>query len=192
MKKTIFGFVALAIAFTFGTMVSCSEKVEEEQPMQVAAVNDSIEAGVIADGDTLFIEGTVAGFCHCNGMILDGANFGCRMEGEFDSTLVGTAVRVRGVFHEEQMDSTFFMNKLAEIQAADTVKAEAAEAVEVAEEPAKEGCCEKGEEKCCGMDTTKLIEKINECRTNGKGYISKFYIEVVTCEPVVAEETPAE
>ena len=213
MKKRIFGFMALAIAFTFGTMMSCSEKVEEEAAMQVATVNDSIEALV---GDTILVEGTVEHICQCTGtkMMFAGAEFKCVWDSVFDQALMGQVVRVKGIVCEKQTTADDINAMIAELQAK-----RQADSIAAANGEAQKECCEgKGGEKCCGKEGCEKHEGEHECcaenhendsaccpmmklqgmleqiaerdSVEGKAYLSEYYIQVVCCKPVPA--TPAE
>lgn len=200
MKKSIFGFVALAIAFAFGTMMSCSEKEEQVPAMSVEEVNAVLATDSLLDS-TIVVEGTVEHICECNGMKmkLAGAEFCCSWDSVFPAELMGQVVRVEGILREvrttaEDVDKMEqeLIAKLAADSAAQAAGQEPAQCEKKACDK-KEGCCpdkQEGDSACCPMaEIAELRRQIAERDSiEGKAYLSKYCIEVVKCAPVVAEE----
>lgn len=202
MKKSIFGFVALAIAFACGTMMSCGEKEEVAPAMSVEEVNAAIVADSLIDS-TIVVEGTVEHICECTGvkMKLAGAEFCCSWDTVFDAALMGQTVRVEGILREirttaEDVDK-MEQELIAKLAADSIAAAEGQEPAQCEKKAAcgdkKEGCCAEKQEgdsaACCPM------AKIAEMRAQiaerdsleGKAYLSKYCIEVKSCAAVVAE-----
>ncbi|MCQ2344630.1 MAG: hypothetical protein MJ002_06895 [Paludibacteraceae bacterium] len=202
MKKTLFGFVVLAIAFTFGTMMSCSEKVEEEVAIEATSVNDSIAEMV---GDTVVLEGTVEHICQCTGtkMMFAGAEYKCVWDSVFDQALMGQVVRVKGVVCEKQTTADDINAMIAELTAkmqADSIAAANGEAKECCEDGEKhegEHHCSaehaEGDSACCPMMKLQgMLQQIAERDSlEGKAYLSEYYIQVLCCKPA-APAAPAE
>lgn len=214
MKKTLFGVLALAIAFTMGTMMSCSEKEEEVPAMSVEELNAQIEN--LTDSNVV-IEGVVAHICQHSGMKMkmEGADFHFVWDSVFDASLMGQKVRIEGTVCEERMDSNAINAMEAEIIAKmqeDSVngvehkcegKCEgkchgeqpAAEAQPAEAQPAAEGehqCCgehHENEEMCPMMRVQKMKEELVANLENGIDYIVVArYIKVTKVTPVVEEE----
>lgn len=214
MKKTLFGFVALAIAFTFGTMMSCSEKVEEEVAVEATSINDSIAEMV---GDTVLLEGTVEHICQCTGtkMMFAGTEYKCVWDSVFDQALMGQVVRVKGIVCEKQTTADDINAMIAELNAkmqADSIAAANGETKECCEGKGGEKCCGKegcekheegehqcsaehaeGDSACCPMMKLQgMLQQIAERDSlEGKAYLSEYYIQVLCCKPA-APAAPAE
>lgn len=158
MKKTLFGVLAFAIAFTMGTMMSCSEKQEEVPAMCVEELNAQIEN--LTDSNVV-IEGIVAHICQHSGMKMkmEGADFHFVWDSVFDASLMGQKVRVEGIVREQRMTADDINAMEAEIIA--KMQEDSINGVEHKCEGKCEGKCHgenqpaeaqpaEGEHKCCG------------------------------------------
>lgn len=204
MKKSFFGVMALAVAFVFGTMMSC-DKQEEVVPMQVAEVNAQLDSLV---GDTILIEGTVEHICQHSGMkmVLEGAEFHCVSETVFADSLMSQKVRVNGVVCEQRMTAEDIaqMEEMLRLKhEQDSINAANPEAAAC---PDKKECCEhndstkaeEGEHQCCGehhdgeeCPCKKLAgykEQLAKNMEEGKDYIVVgYYVQVISVETVAEE-----
>lgn len=196
MKKSFFCVMAFAVAFVFGTMMSC-DKQEEVVPMQVAEVNAQLDSLV---GDTILVEGTVEHICQHSGMklVLEGAEFHCVSETVFADSLMGQKVRVNGVVCEQRMTAEDIaqMEEMLRLKhEQDSINAANPEVVAEVKDSAN---VEEGEHKCCGehhdgeeCPCKKLAgykEQLAKNMEEGKDYIVVGYYVQVICVETVAEE----
>ncbi len=169
MKKTLFGVLALAIAFTVSTMMSCSEKQEEVPAMCVEELNAQIEN--LTDS-AIVVEGVVAHICQHSGMKMkmDGADFHFVWDSVFDASLMGQKVRVEGIVREQRMTADEINAMEAELIA--KMQEDSINGVEHkcagkcegkchGEQPAEEAQPAEGEHKCC--EGEKPAENEHQC-----------------------------